>query len=365
MKVLQTAGLLACILIASTPALAQESCHEMTDQTTHHNHSAMHSAPIGVMREHMHGAGKWMASYRFKHMAMDGLRDGTRDISAESAVTNYANPNAPPSTFRVAPTEMSMDMHMLGVMYGVTDWLTVMGMGTYLKKEMKSITFSGMSGTTPLGTNTVKTSGFGDSNIVGLVRLYNSEMHHLHAQAGMSAPTGSITKRGEMLTPMNTRMNMRLAYGMQLGSGTWDFLPGLTYTGQNGPWGWGTQYQGFVRLESENDEGYRQGNKHMLTGWATYAFKPYLEGHARLQGEYMGKIHGRDAQIVSPMTGSDPDNYGGRLIDAGLGLTFKPKIGQRRNNRLGLEVTAPIYQNLNGPQLKRDWSITVGWGQRF
>lgn len=373
------AGLLACALTLSTamPAHAQHENHAPAsaelnignmDQpmTCHASGSHAHrAAPISVMRDHMHSPGKWMASYRYMHMSMNGLRDGTDDISPEQAVTNYANPNAPPATFRVAPTAMDMDMHMLGVMYGVTDWLTLMSMGSYIEKEMKSITFQGMMGTTRLGTNTVKSSGWGDTNLTGLIRLYEGGGHHVHLQAGISAPTGSIKETGTMLTPMNMRMNMRLAYGMQLGSGTWDAMPGITYTGQTGNWGWGAQYVAVLRMEDENDRGYRLGDKHTLTAWGTYAFKPELEFHTRLQADHIGKIKGSDPLITSPMTGSDPENYGGRYLDGSVGFTYKPEILGKRNNRFGVDVSAPLYQDLNGPQLKRDYALTIGWGHSF
>ena len=34
-------------------------------------------APLGVMGDHMHGKGEWMASYRYMSMDMDGLRSGS------------------------------------------------------------------------------------------------------------------------------------------------------------------------------------------------------------------------------------------------------------------------------------------------
>jgi hypothetical protein len=33
--------------------------------------------------------------------------------------------------------------------------------------------------------------------------------------------------------------------------------------------------------------------------------------------------------------------------------------------RLGLEAGVPVYQNLNGPQLERDWSLTLTLAAQF
>ena len=41
------------------------------------------------------------------------------------------------------------------------------------------------------------------------------------------------------------------------------------------------------------------------------------------------------------------------------GVNFRvPFLG---GPRFGVEATWPIYQNLSGPQLERDWHLTAGW----
>ena len=143
MKHIVQFGLLAGTVFFSTQAQAQNHNHHA------HHHESL--APIGVMGDHLHPEGEWMVSYRYKRMEMEGNRIGTDDVSPEEIVTTIANPNAPPPTLRVVPTEMSMDMHMVGLMYGATDWLTLMAMGMYTQKEMDHITFAGAAGTTRLG----------------------------------------------------------------------------------------------------------------------------------------------------------------------------------------------------------------------
>ncbi|MEM7730934.1 MAG: transporter, partial [Pseudomonadota bacterium] len=162
----------------------------------------------------------------------EGNRIGTDSVSPETIATTVPNrffgrPMQPP-TLRVVPTEMSMNMHMVGAMYAPTDWLTLMAMGSYVTKDMDHITFMGPAGTTRLGTFTTNSSGFGDTKLGGLVRLYEDETHHLHANIGFSLPTGSITETDRVLAPTGMRPTLRLPYAMQLGSGTFDLLPGLT-----------------------------------------------------------------------------------------------------------------------------------------
>jgi len=102
--------------------------------------SANSHAPIGVMGDHMHKSGEFMLSYRTMHMDMDGTRKGTSALNPVTIATTEPNRffgvAGQPATLRVVPTSMTMDMHMLGGMYAPSDWLTMMVMANYLKKEM-------------------------------------------------------------------------------------------------------------------------------------------------------------------------------------------------------------------------------------
>ena len=267
----------ANVFLFSNKAMACEICEGSTSSHENHIHigsSANDHAPIGVMGDHMHKSGEWMLSYRYMHMAMDGNRKGSDRIGRDTIVTTEPNrffgAAGQPMTLRVVPTEMQMDMHMLGAMYAPTDWLTLMLMANYIEKEMNHVTYAGMAGTRVLGEFKTKSEGWGDTKVSTLWKLYKDDIHKIHLNMGVSLPTGSLKESGMVLTPMNMRTNMRLPYGMQLGTGTYDLLPGITYNGQKGPWEWGAQYSAEVRLEDENEEGYAWGNKHSLTTWGSY-----------------------------------------------------------------------------------------------
>ena len=327
-----------------------------------HQHGA--AAPIGVMGEHMHGAGEWMLSYRYMRMDMGGNRIGTNGVTAETIVTTIANPHAGPATLRVVPTRMTTDMHMFGLMGAPTDWLTLMAMGSYQRKEMDHITFQGMAGTTVLGEFTARSSGAGDTRLTGLMRLYDDGAHHIHLNAGLSLPTGSISETDTMLAPTNMRPRLRLPYAMQLGSGTYDLLPGVTYTGSVGGGGWGAQYAGNLRL-GENDADYSLGDEHRLNLWGSRQFGDWLTASLRLRGSAIGRIDGQDSAITAPVQTANPDNYGGKRLDVSFGFTLAPPYGPLQGHSLGLEVVVPAYQDLNGPQMESDWMVMVGWKFMF
>ncbi|MGH1398136.1 MAG: transporter [Alphaproteobacteria bacterium] len=360
--------------ITFNSAVAQEvsiSSHDHHNHAHHggHDHSVAPLAPISVMGDHMHPKGEWMVSYRRSHMMMEENRNGTSRLSNDEIATSVANRFSgvagQPPTLRVVPTEMSMNMHMIGAMYGATDWLTLMAMGMYMEKDMSHVTYQGGAGTTVLGTFDTNTEGWGDTVLSGLVKLHDAGAHNVHLNLELSLPTGSITEEGNVLTPMNMRPRVRLPYAMQLGSGTYDLHPGLTYNGHRGDYSWGAQYKAEIRLEDENDEGYAWGDKHSVTAWAGYRANPVVSVNGFVRASTQEAIDGIDADIVLPVQTADPDNYGSEVVEAGLGFNFKGQSGWMRGHSAGFDVAVPLYQNLNGPQLERDYTITFGLKASF
>ena len=83
---------------------------------------------------------------------------------------------------------------------------------------------------------------------------------------------------------------------MQLGSGTWDFKPSLTYTGHMDQFSWGAQANGTVRMEAKNKSGYSLGDMFQATAWGSYNLSNWLTASVRgvytLQGGLNGKFNG-------------------------------------------------------------------------
>ncbi|WP_043950870.1 alpha-amylase [Candidatus Phaeomarinobacter ectocarpi] len=363
-------GLLAATCVAAlafaVPASAPAFAHDGIDHSKPAEIRADSHAPIGVMGDHMHKEGEIMFSYRYKRMDMSDVRDGTDDLSnAEVLATPnrfFGNPGQPPR-LRIIPTEMVMDMHMLGAMYAPNDYLTLMVMGMYMKKEMDHITFN-PAGTTQIGGFTTVTEGFGDTRISGLVRILDQNNSKVHLNIGVSLPTGSIKEEDTILTPLGTTANVRLPYPMQLGSGTVDILPGVTYSDRTGDISWGAQAMATLR-SGRNSEDYKLGNIAEATTWAAYQFAPWISTSVRLKAESIGKVSGQDARIMGPVQTADPSNIGGRFLEAGLGVNLVGQDGFIRGHRLAIEASMPVVQDLNGPQMKRDWTLTAGWQYAF
>jgi len=343
---------LACATFLSTQTMAQDvnipactDCH-------------VNLAPKGVMSDHMHKPGEYMLSYTFMRMDMGGNRNGTDSLSPEEVIT-FANPNPGPANLRVVPTDMTMDMHMIGGMVGITDWLTGMAMVHYLDNEMDHITFN-MAGTARVGEFTTTSSGFGDTEIGGIFALHDDGAHGLKGQLSLSLPTGSIDEEDDVLTPMGTRPTLRLPYMMQLGTGTYDLRPALTYTYLTDQWTFGGSYNARLHM-GRNDEGYTRGDWQEVTTWAGYQFDDTLGMSSSLSFRTEDKIDGQDDQIAAPVQTADPDNYGGETIH--LGLQGAWKFHNQQTAKVGVSV--PLYQDLNGPQMEEDYAFSLRWQNSF
>ena len=363
LKLLNTAALTAVILAGS---LTTASAHE-NDRTAPH---AMDHAPIGVMGDHRHKKGEWMTSYRFMRMDMDGNRDGTNRLTPDEIATTIPNrffgsPMQPP-TLRVVPTNMTMDMHMVGAMYGVSDRVTLMGMTSYKRNEMDHLTYRGGMESDIRGEFTTVSKGFGDSSLTAIIGVDDGSKstRQINANIGVSLPTGSNEKSDQILTPMGGTPSPRLPYPMQLGTGTYDLLPALTYFDREDKFGWGAQVRARLPL-GENSEGYKLGTRGELTAWAAYEPAYWISLSGRLKAVSQNSIKGADATIMAPVQTADPDNFGGDYVDAIFGVNLAAQNGALEGHRMALELALPLRRDVNGPQLETDSVFTLGWQKAF
>lgn len=371
------ATLAACALtatVAITPALADDvpvqgpKTYALTSVGGDKAARADGHAPIGVMADHGHKLGDIMLSARYMRMWMDGNRIGERSVTPEQIVSTIPNrffgtPGQPPN-LRVVPTEMSMDMYMLGAMYGISNKITLMAMVNYISKEMKHVTFQGGMGLNRLGTFVTHSEGFGDTKLEALYRLLDhhteSTETHLLVSGGISLPTGSISARDNILTPMGGRPNVILPYPMQLGSGTYDFVLRATGTHRIGDFSFGAQYSGTFRT-GDNKHDYTLGDIHEGTAWAQYQLAPWISIGTRILARTQDEIHGIDRRIVAPVQTANPDFQGGDRVDWGGSINLIGQPGELCGHRLAFEYMQPIHQDLNGPQLETDYTFMVGW----
>lgn len=303
-------------------------------------------APIQIMADHTHGKGEFMVSYRFMFMDMDGNRDGT-DLLSNSDVLR------PNGQYAVVPDQMPMYMHMIGAMYAVSDELTVMAMIPYIQNEMDHITAMG-------GAFTTSSSGLGDISVSALYKFYQQNNNRAHFQFGLALPTGDIEARDD--TPMGD--NSLLPYPMQIGTGSYTFIPGVTFLGQSASFSWGAQASGRIRL-NDNDNGYRLGDQGKLAGWLGWKATNWLSPQLSASFNAWQDISGADSRYSMALENDvihtvDPDLKGGTRLDLGVGLNIFVPSGMLKDIRVAVNYDLPVYQNLDGPQMNMEGILTAG-----
>jgi len=278
-------------------------------------------------------------------MAMEGTRNGTNRITDEQVLAD----------FMATPIKMNGQMHMFGGMFGLTNKLTLMGSIPYVKKSMDIKNRAG---------NQFKTNseGIGDIKFEGLYKIVNQgKKRNVILNLGMSFPTGSIDKKDTIPTPAGPS-RVQLPYPMQLGSGTWDITPGVTYNQRWKDLNLGGQAKTTIRL-NENDRNYKLGNKLNLTMWSAYNLNYWMSGSFRLNWKFWQEINGTDEalnQMLAPT--ARPDLQGGNRLDGliGINLINRSETKFLKEQRIALELGFPFYQDLNGPQLETDWILLIG-----
>jgi hypothetical protein len=331
--------------------------------TTGHEGHDMHARhgshpPAGIMAGHMLGeAGDMMVGFQFMYgdRAGDTVR-GMHNASDLDIVNNACVDTLCGSKAR----EMTMYMYMFNIMYAPTDWLNLMVMPKIISMEMN---MGVLPGADPDEAHAGEhlSEGLGDTLMVALIKLFDNPNHHVHLGLGVSAPTGSTNETLSGLEGTDLQ-----GYGMQLGSGTWDLKPSLTYTGQANSWSWGAQANGTIRLQHRNKEGYVLGDEIQGTVWGGYNFFPWLSGSVRgiytaqeaIKGKYTG-----DSLLSAPT--DFPENYGGQFWDIGIGLSASVPNGAYSGHTLSVEWLQPVKHDYNGYQLERDGTLSVNWGYAF
>lgn len=356
-----------CLTLATTAV----SSHALADSDHATGPLADTHAPAGVMFDHMHKKGEWMVGLRYMYSSESGdVLHGGSKASDQMIIDNGCGPTHKCS---MVQSDMSMNMYMLDIMYAPTDWMTLMVMPMYMTHDMtmRPLKSTGgmmanghsmgmdmdggmddmMSHGTHMGggSHSHGTDGWGDTIFGPELRLADGPGYHLQFSPMFSAPTGSVNKK------MN---GVFTHYMMQPGSGTWDFLPSLTYTGRADKFAWGAQVLGVIRMEEENESGYRLGDVLQVTGWGSYRFANWISASVRGLYTDQGQIEGHYNGAHNHS--SPPDlqfNYGGTFWDIGFGINTVVPSGPLKGLRFSAEWLQPVDENVNGYQLERNGTL--------
>ncbi len=336
---------------------AMEGHHEKGHEGNMHD-AKMH-APIGAMGDHYHRKGEFMASVRFMRMDMGKNAIGSRDLS-DQEIIELPNPfsmSGMPAKLSVVPENMVMDMVMIGGMYAPSDNLTWMGMIMLKDKSMDLTTYKGMMNRDQLGKFSSGSSDLSNIALSALLRIQETQTTRLHAQIGIEKSTGENSKMGSVLTPMNDKKEMIMPYGMQIGDDSVSLLSALTYTKTYNLWKIGYQVNSKRSIQKDT---WSFGNKLEFNIWTQRDFSKVAAWSLRIKYQKTDPIDGRNVLISAPVQTANPRNYGGKDFSLGFGINYNLRLGS-----VGLEFFKPIKQNLNGPQMKTNWTAQMGYHLSF
>ncbi len=342
-----------------------------------HQHSL---APAGIMFDHTLAAGDVMLGYRYMRGEQAGNVLLGSDIANLETMQLEGCGDVP---CLVSPKRMTMNMHMLELMYAPADWLTLMLMPQWQDMDMTMNPLPGQTIAThnhASGLHAHQTGGVGDTGLYALFKLYGDDRHHVTLGVGGTAPSGDaeIKQRKNSTTGSKFVSNIPIHYGMQLGSGTWDFKPSLTYTGNEDRFQWGAQATGTLRLDHVNNSGFAFGDIFQGSVWGGYQWTDWLSSTVRGVYTWQGEIDGRYPGIY--FTNNDeiiqfvpthvgpfdrPENYGGQFWDLGLGLNVTIPHGTFAGNSIKFEWLQPLHTDYNSYQLDRDYSLNFTWSYGF
>ncbi len=297
---------------------------------------AFQFAPAGVFLDYTHEKGEWTFLYRYERYSFDGLMAGSESVSNAQVASQYD----------LVPLSHTQQIHTFGVMYAPRDRFTLAFLLPYVDQSLTQI-----NQLTGNPYQEQSTDGIGDARLVLMLPFIRNGDQQSQFNVELSFPTGSIRA--------TDREGLRLPYLMQRGTGTWDVHYGITYVGQYEAISWGGQVGGTYRL-NENSLDYRLGAVYQASAWLSGELASWLSVSGRFAWQRTGNIHGEDPELdksLSPLNNNM--KQAGTLIQAGPGMNvLLPIFG---GQRLSVEVLFPLYQDLDGPQLRSDLTLTAGW----
>lgn len=313
----------------------------------HHNSNDWNSsrpdghAPISVMGDHTHHKGGFMASFINMDMTMNKMMMDDNLISNSEIFKNYM----------VSPNKMNMNMKMFGLMYAISNKVTIMSMFPLIEKDMFAVTKMGI----PFSTSS---RGLGDIKISAIYNFSKANKLLIVGQLGVSFPTGGINQMD--ITPSSKPNQSVLTYPMQLGSGSFELLSGLVINKQFNNFSFGVQPKIIVPLNNNNND-YKNGSEISILDWVSYKVSDWISLSVSTKYQHISKITGYDTRLDKMMTPSaNSINSGGKFFFYGIGSNFYVPKGKFKNLRFQIEFEIPLSVKYNGVQMSNEKTSIFG-----
>ena len=296
-----------------------------------HSHGVRNYELAGVMKNHIHAKNSFMIGYSAQHSVMSGVYNQTESEAG--------------GLYHSIPRDMSMQMHMVDLMYGVTDKFNIGIMPQYTTMYMGHIHHDGS-----FGSHSV--DGLGDTKLNASYEIFSSHLQSVIGSVGISLPTGSISKQSG---------GSQYAYMMQTGSGSYELLPSATFVQKFNEIDFGIQANASIKL-NDNAHNYRFGNVYNLTAWAGKNFTKNLGSHLRLDYTDVGNVIGSEPDINAAYTAiNNPKLQFRKITTAFVGANFYTNNGVK----FLLEAGVPLYQYVGVGTLKNSYSLNFSVRKSF
>lgn len=293
--------------------------------------------------------GIWKFEYGYQRKFMQGVLSGKDAVDPVSVLQNsdyYKLPypgshdcrtEADPCLLSNIGKTMYMEKHMLNVTYRQSADLSWAARLSYLSNFVNM--YERLSVNFPTEDFSFSTSGIGDMQLLMTNRLARTNRVDIHLTLGINLPLGSIDET-DGINDMSGNEGIA-PYNMQLGSGTYDIITRLAFSGFYYGLDYGFNIHRITRT-GLNPQYYNQGDNLKVTGWAHYTFSFGTQFRVGVIQNVSSPIEGRDERI------SDNTRYsGGKRFDALLGLG--QKIG---GFGIYVDYAYPVLQYVNGVQMK-------------
>jgi hypothetical protein len=285
--------------------------------------------------------GSWQMGYKFDFLSRGHNRSGTRSQSIGRIFERG---------FTRASYSQDVESHTVEVLYAPFDRFTLGVQLPYVRIETKHRQIDGSSFTT-------ENSGVGDIEFSGRLRFTRKDEESFNLHLAVQAPTGTITQKDR--TPDGRE---RLPYDEQIGSGTWNLMPGMTYMGRYRGTSWGLQVGAKFYL-ADNGEGWSRGDLFHAGGWLAHRWLDLVTSAVSLRWREWSDVNGHDGEISETWPSGNPNLYGG--ADLVIGSSLELAIPGLSGQRLAIDASWPVYQSLDGPQLQGRWRLGANWEWTF
>ncbi len=253
------------------------------------------------------------------------------------------------AAYDTRPEYMNMHMHMLMIMYGLNDKISIMGMLGYqymnMGMNMKHVIHH--QGQDHL--HYMNSQGLSDLQLTGMAKLWQGITQTLTMHAGFMLPTGNIDNKSRAGGSLNGAA--LLPYQMQPGNGHCSFIVGATYNSFFERSSFGMQLSTNQAM-GNNKFGYHMGKEWQAHVWSLLKVCRFFDFSARAEGVYTGAIQGVNRLLESHSEPSaDTRNYGGTSLTVYPGFRMGNAKGPLTFFSFAMEYSIPLLNMRNGIQL--------------